>query len=210
MKRSKLLKLVTERLSGKRLLHSRSTAIISERMALMLDVDPDRAFMAGLLHDIAKPFSNKELLARAEKLGLHIDATLRRQPSLLHAPVGAAIVEKKTGIADEQVLEAIRNHTTGDAGISVLALIVYAADFLDPVRAFPKQEKAWAIMNGDFYEGILYITRFTMKRVLRHWQLLHPKTVALYNEMQLLTRDNGRKRYPLQGINRTIKLEIEL
>ena len=210
MKRTKLLKIVTERLSGKRLLHSRSTAIISERMAELLGVDPEKAFTAGLLHDIAKPFSNKELLLKAEKFRLKLDKTALRQPSLLHAPVGAAVVKNKIGIMDEQILEAIANHTTGDAGISPLALIVYAADFLDPIRAFPKQEKAWAIMDGDFYEGILYITRFTMKRVLRHWQLLHPKTVALYNEMQLKTRDKGRKRFPLKGITRTIKLEIEL
>jgi len=176
-------------------------------MAEILGEDPENAFTAGLLHDIAKPYSNKELLQKAKKYKIMIDYPTSRQLSLLHAPVGAAMIRDTFGLKDEVIFEAVANHTTGNAGISNLSLIVYAADFLDPARAFPKQGKAWVIMDKDFYEGILYIARFTMKRVLGHWQFLHPFTVALYNEMHEKTSDKGRARFPLQGVNRNIRLE---
>ncbi len=94
--------------------------------------------------------------------------------------------------------------------MSLLAQIVYAADFLDPVRAFPKQDKAWSIMDDDFFSGLLYITRFFHERVLRHWQFLHPGTLALYNEMLGRVHDKKRSKAPLRGIDRAITLEIKL
>lgn len=210
MKRTKALSIIRERLRGKRLLHSESTALLSERMAALLGVDTEQAYLAGLLHDIAKPLPNQELLRRMEKYKLHDDNVSVLHASLLHAPVGAALLERKYGVEDADIIEAVRFHTTGGEGMSLLAQIVYAADFLDPVRAFPKQDKAWAIMDEDFFAGLLYITRFSMKRVLRHWQFLHPGTLALYNEMLGKVHDKKREKKPLRGIDRAITLEIKL
>lgn len=210
MKRAKALSIIRERLRGKRLLHSESTALLCERMAALLGEDAETAYVAGLLHDIAKPLSNRELLERTEKYKLQNDKISNMHPSLLHAPVGAALLEKKYKVDNNGIIEAVRCHTTGSAGMSLLAQIVYAADFLDPVRAFPKQEKAWSIMDEDFYAGLLYITRFSMKRVMRHWQFLHPGTLALYNEMLGRIHDKKREKKPLRGIDRAITLEIHL
>ena len=58
----------------------------------------------------------------------------KRNPSLIHAKAGMCLAEHKYDIDDSEILTAIRWHTTGHPGMTILEKIVFIADFIEPNR----------------------------------------------------------------------------
>ena len=97
-------------------------------LAERFHVDPKKARLAALLHDCAKSFSAEQLIRYAD--------TEPPILPILHAPAGADYAKNVYGVEDEEVLRAIRLHTTGDAGMSDLEKVVYLADMIEPSRSY--------------------------------------------------------------------------
>ena len=101
-----------------------------------------KAGYAGVLHDCAKYLTDKEMLLACRKRQIFCSEVEKRQPSLLHAKMGAAFAKEIYGITDEEILSAIRWHTTGKPGMSNLEKIVFIADYIEPGRKMlPKMEE---------------------------------------------------------------------
>ncbi|MDD3220594.1 MAG: bis(5'-nucleosyl)-tetraphosphatase (symmetrical) YqeK [Lachnospiraceae bacterium] len=96
--------------------------------------DIAKAQLAGLLHDCAKCIPNDKKLKICKKQNISVSAIEEENPFLLHAKLGVYIAKAKYDVADADVLEAIRYHTTGRAGMSDLEKIVYIADYIEPGR----------------------------------------------------------------------------
>ncbi|MBI4213386.1 MAG: bis(5'-nucleosyl)-tetraphosphatase (symmetrical) YqeK [Chloroflexi bacterium] len=114
--------------------HVLRTAEMARALAERHGVDPQRAETAALLHDIADPCDDGEMLALAHRYRVEIDLTEELIPQLLHGKVGAEILSRKWGISDEEILEAVRVHVSGARNMSPLAKIVFLADKLEPER----------------------------------------------------------------------------
>jgi predicted HD superfamily hydrolase involved in NAD metabolism len=114
--------------------HSVRTAAVARALAKEHSVDPDRAELAALIHDIAEDYSDSELLSRAQRFGIPISVTEARIPALLHGPVGAEILRETWNIFDEEILDAVRNHITGAPRMSPLGKILFVADKLESGR----------------------------------------------------------------------------
>ena len=102
--------------------------------------DPERAAVAGILHDITKKLSAEEQLKLCEKYGIINDTAEVANPKLLHAKTGAAFARELFGIEDD-IYGAIRWHTTGKPDMTLLEKIIYLADFVEPTRDFPGVEE---------------------------------------------------------------------
>lgn len=103
-------------------------------LAMCSGADPEKAEIAGLLHDCAKCISNEKKIQICEKHAIEINDAERRNPFLLHAKAGAFLAETKYGISDQDILNAIRFHTTGRPGMTLLEKIVFIADYIEPGR----------------------------------------------------------------------------
>ncbi|MBQ9156381.1 MAG: bis(5'-nucleosyl)-tetraphosphatase (symmetrical) YqeK [Eubacterium sp.] len=103
-------------------------------LAMRYGADMEKAGLAGLLHDCAKYLSPQELLTYGKLYGLSISPYEKASPELLHAPVGACIAREHYGIEDEEILSAIRWHTTGRPHMSLLEKILFVADYMEPNR----------------------------------------------------------------------------
>lgn len=131
---TELQNIVRNKLPEKRYYHTLGVANTSATLAMRYGEDMERAFVAGLFHDIAKPYSDEKLLAKCRKYDLPVSQTEERSPYLLHGKVGAYLANTKYGIEDDQILKAITFHTTGRAGMSLLEKIVFLADYMEPNR----------------------------------------------------------------------------
>ena len=122
----KLRKAMEKELHAKRYEHTLSVAYTAASLAMIHDVEPNKALIAGMLHDCAKCLSNKKLISICEKNDLPISETELQNPAaLLHAKVGSFLAKEKYEIEDDDILNAIRYHTTGRPDMSKLEKILY-------------------------------------------------------------------------------------
>jgi nicotinate-nucleotide adenylyltransferase len=120
--------------SPSRFLHSRAVAALAWELCARFGQDPDRGYLAGIAHDIAKSMGENELKKFAKKDGKPLSALERKKPSLLHSRAGASLLRECFGITDMEVLAAVRDHTAGSPSMGPLEKIVYIADKIEPTR----------------------------------------------------------------------------
>ncbi len=122
-------------LSSKRYAHTLGVAYTAAALSMAHGEPVEDAMTAGLLHDCAKSMHGSELVAICEKARLNVTAVERSNPTaLLHAKAGAYLAQHKYGVNDDDILNAIRYHTTGRPDMSKLEKILYIADYIEPNR----------------------------------------------------------------------------
>jgi predicted HD superfamily hydrolase involved in NAD metabolism len=132
-----------------RFAHVVRVARMAGRLAHAHGLDPARARVAGLLHDLARLYPAERLLRECAERGMAIDAFERANPVVLHARLGAELAHERYGIDDEPVLSAIRKHTLADAVMSPLDAVLYLADGLEPGRDFAERAELAALAFRD-------------------------------------------------------------
>lgn len=130
----KIQKELKKRLDEERYEHTLGVMYTSAALAMRYQSSLEQALLAGLLHDCAKCIPNSEKVQICREEMLPVSEVEEANPSLLHAKLGAFFAEKQYGISDTEVLEAIKSHTTGRPGMSLIEKIVYIADYIEPGR----------------------------------------------------------------------------
>lgn len=131
---------VTPMLSSQRIAHTAGCEQEAVQLARRWGEDPEKAAVAGILHDMTKNLGYDEQLILCEKYGIILDKSQRDNPKLLHAITGAAMAREVFGVSEE-ISQAIRWHTTGKPDMSILEKIVYLADYIEPTREFDGLEE---------------------------------------------------------------------
>lgn len=173
--------LIRQRLSDYRFYHSLCVAECAKELAKRYNADEEKAEVAGILHDVCKEASKEEQLEIIKKAGMTISDFEIKQKKFYHQISGAAFAKAELGIEDAEILDAIRYHTTGRAGMTLMDEIVYLADFISADRDYDDIENIRAEAEKSKEQGILYATRYTIKSVADSGKLLHPDTVNAYN-----------------------------
>ena len=124
----------SEKLSKKRFRHSLGVMYTAANMAMRYDADIEKASIAGILHDIAKEYSDSKLIEVCTKNDIIITDYEMKKPYLLHGKAAACIAAKKYNIKDEDILSAIAYHTVGKKEMTTLEAIIFIADYIEPNR----------------------------------------------------------------------------
>ncbi len=175
-------------LKPKRFIHSVNVMNVSAELAERYGADKDEAALAGLLHDCARDCSKKELLRYCTKYAIVPDTILMIQPGLLHGKVGAFLARDEYCVSSPAVLDAIGSHTMGKPDMSLLACIVFLADYIEPARSFPGVEAIREEAFKDLTRAMLIGIDGTISSILAKGGLLHPDTVNTRN--WLIARQN--------------------
>lgn len=130
----KLRKSIRKTQDAKRYEHTMGVEYTAAALAMRYGANIEDALLAGLLHDCAKCFSEEKLITICEKYKLPITETERELPFLLHGKVGGYLAEKKYGVRNQDVINAIVHHTMGREEMSLLEKIVFVADYIEPGR----------------------------------------------------------------------------
>ncbi len=129
--------------------HCVRVARMAEDLARKHGANTSKARTAGMLHDLARLYSEERLLQECERRGVPIDAFARAHPIVLHAPLSAALARTEFGVTDPQILSAIAKHTLADGEMSLLDCVVYLADGLEPGRDYPERAELAAMAGRD-------------------------------------------------------------
>lgn len=148
------------RMNEHRFEHSLNVAKRAVFLAEKNGADPDKAYFAGLIHDICKGITHEEQLAVIENDGIELDEDTKKSPALWHSIAGAVYAEHELGVTDEDVLNAVRYHTSGRGNMSILEKVVYMADLTSAERNYPDAEYTRNLTDKNLDEGIAYGVRW--------------------------------------------------
>ncbi len=177
--------LLAERLSPYRYTHSLCVAESAVELAEKYGADKDKALVAGLLHDITKEASPEEhfaLFSQGKVMLTQLEAVNRK---LWHAMSGAEYLKLKLNITDEEILDAVRYHTTAREGMSLLEKVIYIADFISADRVYEDVDVVRELAKKNLDETMLYTQRYSINELLQKGACIHPDSVACYNELML-------------------------
>ncbi len=180
--RSKVLAWLAENVPQSRLAHILRVEELAIALAEQYDLPVAKAAQAGLMHDLAKYFPTHKLLEMADREGLVLDPVDQANPHLLHAEVGAIVAREQFGIRDEQVLNAIRNHTLGHPTMDSLSCVVFLADSLEPGRGDTAElQHLRELSRVDLAAAVWQTCDYTLRYLLAKQQLIHPRAIATRN-----------------------------
>ena len=175
-----------KRLNPKRFLHTLGVAETAAFLAVLHGENREKALTAGLLHDIAKPYSDQELLDFCKKEKLSISKAEKLAPYLLHGKVGAKLAKDEFAVKDQDILNAIEFHTTGRPDMSLLEIIIFIADYIEPSRdKQPKLLKRRQQAVKDPEKALVKILKDTVKYLSQTGEPVDPmtqKTLDWYQE----------------------------
>lgn len=175
---------VQGRMPAKRWLHTLGVMSESIILAERFGADPAKAELAAILHDVAKywPIEEQRNLLIREQIG---QAELEFDKALMHAVIGAWVAEHEYGIQDQDVLDAIRYHTSGREQMSLLDKVVCLADYIEPGRDFPGVDKLRKLARNDIDEALIAGFDGTIEVLIEQRKRIFPLTLAARNGLLL-------------------------
>ena len=180
-----------ENLNEERYLHTLGTAECAKQLAKKYNIDEEKAYLAGLLHDCAKCFSKDKLLDIIHK-HLVVEESEMLNYKTLHAPVSAYIAQTEFKVTDKEILSAIRWHTLGRLDMTDFEKIVFLADKIEPnTRDKEYSEKIIKILEEEngLNKALLVCYKETLKSLVKRDLKICLLTVEIYNKLQDLVQN---------------------
>ena len=142
--------------------------------------------IASLLHDIAKGLSTYEFKALDEKYSVRFTGDDFASPAVLHAKAGAKIAELEfASYSDKEICAAIETHTTGGENMSLMAKLLFIADYIEPTRK-------WEICREtreSFYHALTKVGADTCK-------VLDEAMIKILDQTARHLEESGRAVHP--------------
>lgn len=180
---NKINEILKQNLKEKRYIHSLCVADEAKRLALKYGADSEKAYLAGLVHDITKNRTTDEQLHFFTRFGIMLDDITKNSEKLWHAVTGAAYIENVLGITDKEILSAVRYHTTAKANMTVLEKVLYLADFTSSDRDYSDVDVMRRLVDISLMDAMEYALSYTINELIEKKKQIHPDTVAAYNEI---------------------------
>ncbi|MGK0604416.1 bis(5'-nucleosyl)-tetraphosphatase (symmetrical) YqeK [Enterococcus gilvus] len=182
MEREALMQAVQMRMSERRFQHVLGVEETAIALAERFGASLEKASIAALTHDYAKERSDEEFELAIDQGDYEEKAELLKYDNAIwHGLVGADFVRQELKISDDEILTAIRLHTTGAAEMSLLDKIIYVADYIEPGRNFPGVEDARVIAFSDLDQAVAFETKHTLAHLIESETPVYPKTIETYN-----------------------------
>ncbi len=185
---------VQKHMSERRFSHTKGVVRASRELAVRYGADPEKAELAGWLHDCAKEFSLERMHSIMNYYNEPVGVEISANPALLHGPVGAVIGKYGYGIKDEEILEAIRVHTTGKVNMSLLDKIIFIADYIEETRQFPGVDELRRLALIDLNEAVLAGYNSTIEALIAQKEVIYFKTLLGRNDILKVIKEKEKSR----------------
>lgn len=173
-----------EAVSVSRYEHSVRTAETCVRFAEHYGLDPEKAYVCGIGHDICKKLSSEQMLEKVKLDGRTISEIEAENPDLLHGRAAAVVLERDFGITDEEILQAVANHTFGLPGMGGFAKILFAADKVEPGRPHVDEEYYERLLSLNLNDMTKAVVKESLDYLESKGKKPAPQTLDFYNSLQ--------------------------
>ena len=162
------------------------------RLARLHGADTEKAAFAGRYHDLAKNFDEVTMDRYVRKYGL--PEKLLGNNALAHSKVGAAILEHEFGVTDEEILDAVRYHTTARKGMKLLEELIFVADVVEDNRTYSDLDYYQDLAYGDLDRACLEILDYTIDDLKSKQRDIDRDTLEARDwvELKIKEMENGK------------------
>lgn len=184
------------RLKPERYEHCLRVSEEAVRIGKMVGADTEKCRIAGLLHDCGKNVSEHQLYWLDPSLIEIGKAKNGGNSAIIHGPAGAVIANKKYGIIDSEILEAIRCHVTGAPDMGLVAQVIFLADYTEPGRQGQSFDRIRQALHGEgdvgkkLIDAVVTACDESIKYVLAKGDILCPATVETRNSFLIRKEEN--------------------
>lgn len=175
-------KKVKKNLDKERYEHTKGVMYTAGALAMAHGADLESAMLAGVLHDCAKCIPNDEKIRLCKDARIRLSKVELRNPSLIHAKLGAYLAATEYGVAAPEICHAIAVHTTGAPNMNTLDKIIYIADYIEPNRdRAPDLEAVRALAFKDLDECLIRILKDSLDYLSGSSREIDPMTQKTYD-----------------------------
>lgn len=168
-------------LSLKRYIHTMGVVEAALKMCDAYGGDRLKVHTAALLHDCAKDYPDEMKRRFCKEFHVPVDEIMLSSIDLTHAFLGAEVARREYKVDDEEILDAIRYHTTGRKNMTLTEKIVFIADYIEPNRKpFEGLEEARELAFHNIDITMKVILHDTIAYVKKRDRPLHPLSVEAY------------------------------
>ncbi|KRF11228.1 bis(5'-nucleosyl)-tetraphosphatase (symmetrical) YqeK [Paenibacillus sp. Soil787] len=182
MNREELITAVKEQMPERRWLHTLGVMETSIILAKRFGGDPVKAELAAILHDYCKYWPIQEQAKIIRENGLPQDL-LDYEKELWHSHAGAFIAKEQFGIHDEEILDAIRYHTSGRVQMTLMDKIVCLADYMEPGRDFPGVDLIRELAKRSLEKALVAGFDSTISFLIAKGKRIYPLTILTRNDL---------------------------
>lgn len=179
------MELLKSKLSDYRMIHSLEVAKSAVYLAEKYGGDSEKMYLAGLLHDILKEADREETFFCVKKYGIKLTKLEEVTPKLWHAIVGAEFIRNELGIEDDEIITAVRYHTTGRADMTLSEKILFIADFISADRVYNGADEMRQRAEVSLEHAMDMGLSFTITDLVENGRPVHPDTIDAYNDIKL-------------------------
>ncbi len=178
---AEFLEILKTRLTPQRLYHSICVAEQAKHLAEKFGGDAEKAYTAGLIHDIMRYEPAEKMIEIIESDGQVLTESEKNITVTLHAVAGEVYLRKELGVTDTEILSAVRYHTTGREDMSLIEKIIYVADLTSEDREYPDVKEVRVMAEESLEKTCLRGLSFTIEDNARKCRPIHIDTVKAYN-----------------------------
>lgn len=182
MNREQLIEAVKSQMPEKRWTHTQGVMDTAVKLANRFGADPVKADLAAILHDYCKywPIQEQAKIIRDHNLPQDL---LDFNKELWHSHAGAYMAKAKFGIEDEEILDAIRYHTSGREHMTMLDKVVCLADYMEPGRDFPGVNLIRELAEISLEKALVAGFDSTIQFLLSQGKRIYPLTILTRNNL---------------------------
>ena len=161
-------------MNEKRAAHTMRVAFMAAENCRRLKIPELKAVTAAALHDAAKnlKLSDKLLKGFVPPEGV--------PEAVMHQYAGAYLAEHVFGVTDEDILNAVRYHTSGRPGMSDLEKLIFLCDMLEEGRDYEGVDKLRKIFMRDMDECAEVALHDELSYLMSSKKEMYPLTEEAY------------------------------
>ncbi len=141
----KYTRFICENLPEKRVIHTANVVVSALKKVKELGLDSEKVRITATLHDCAKYMDYTKIQGFSLPDGV--------PAPVVHAFLGAFVAENTLGIDDQEILDAIRYHTSGKAEMTTLSKLIFVADMVEEGRDYEGVDKLRALYEKEDFES---------------------------------------------------------
>lgn len=176
-------KIIREKMGERRYIHSVNVSQMALKLAKKYGENEGKAAIAGILHDITKEMPDEFHLKLFKENNIKLDEVEKRAKKLWHAISGPIYIKNELHIDEEDIINAVRYHTTGRKDMSKFEKIIFVADFISEDRKFENAKVMRKLAFEDLDQAAIYGLKVTMEGLLYKSKLVAKDTFEAYNDL---------------------------